>query len=122
MGSHPLNLILRFLLELIVIFAVGVWGWKQSEGWTRFAFAIGIPLIMMIIWGTFAVPGDPSRSGNAPVVTPGLIRLLLELVFFGIGTWALYQIGYSRIGLFFGLTFILHYLASYDRVKWLLEH
>ncbi|MDX3525033.1 DUF2568 domain-containing protein [Streptomyces sp. ID05-39B] len=35
-------------------------------------------------WGSFAVPDDPSRSGESDIHTPGPVRLLLQLtVFFG---------------------------------------
>jgi hypothetical protein len=81
MGSHPINLILRFILELAALTGMSIWGWKQSDGWFRFVLAIGIPIIAAAIWGTFAVPDDPSRSGKAPVVVPGLLRLGVELVF-----------------------------------------
>ena len=67
MGSHPINLALRFLLELSALFAMGVWGWRYSEGWLRFVLALSIPIIAAVLWGTFAVPDDPSRSGGAPI-------------------------------------------------------
>ena len=51
MGSHPINLILRFLLEISALVSAGMWGWKQSEGWLRFILAIGIPIIFATIWG-----------------------------------------------------------------------
>ena len=84
MGSHPANLILRFLLEIIALISLGIWSWKQSESWFRLVLAIGIPIIAAIIWGIFAVPNDPSRSGAAPVVTAGFIRLIIEFGIFGL--------------------------------------
>jgi hypothetical protein len=72
-------------------------------------------------WGTFAVPGDPSRSGKAPVPVPGIVRLILELAYFGAATWALFATGLATLGWAYGLAVILHYLASYDRVGWLLQ-
>ncbi|MEZ4995328.1 MAG: YrdB family protein [Saprospiraceae bacterium] len=122
MGSNPINLALRFLLELSALAAVGVWGWKQSDGWFRYVLAIGIPLILAGIWGTFAVPDDPSRSGAAPVATPGLIRLALELGIFAFGTWALYNIDFHKASLTFGIIVLLHYVLSYDRIMWLMSH
>jgi hypothetical protein len=32
MGSHPLNLAVRFALELSALAALGVWGWRQGDG------------------------------------------------------------------------------------------
>lgn len=122
MGTHPINLFIRFLLELAALTAVGMWGWKQSDGWLRFVLAVGIPIILAAIWGTFAVPDDPSRSGAAPIVTPGLGRLFIELAFFAIATWALYNMGMHKWSLIFGLVVVLHYIVSYDRVLWLLSH
>ncbi len=122
MGSHPINLIIRFLLEITALISVGMWGWKQSDGWLRFVLTIGIPVFLAAIWGTFAVPDDPSRSGNAPIVTPGLIRLAIELGFFAFATWSLYDMGSIKVSLAFGIIVILHYVVSYDRIIWLLSH
>ena len=42
-GSHPINLAVRFLLELAALFSMGVWGWRTGEGWQRFVLAALIP-------------------------------------------------------------------------------
>ncbi len=119
MGSHPINLALRFFLELAALVALALWGWRQPEGIWKYALAIGLPLIAAVIWGTFAVPGDPSRSGKAPVSVPGIIRLILELIIFGSGTWSLFDLGYKEISFVMGLVVLLHYAVSYDRINWL---
>ncbi|MCP4362229.1 MAG: YrdB family protein [Chloroflexi bacterium] len=121
MGSHPINLFFRFVLELSALAAMGVWGWQQGEGWLRLLLALGIPIIAAILWGTFAVPDDPSRSGKAPIAVPGILRLLLELVFFIFATWALYDVGFSGLSWALGLLVTIHYLASYDRILWLVK-
>ena len=121
MGTHPINLAFRFLLELAALTAVGMWGWRHGEGWVRLALAIGLPLILAVAWGTFAVPDDPSRSGSAPVITPGIIRLVIELAVFALASWALYDMGYSRAGMAFSILVILHYIISYDRLIWLIS-
>ncbi|MEZ4926841.1 MAG: YrdB family protein [Saprospiraceae bacterium] len=120
MGSHPINLALRFLLELSALISVGMWAWRQNDGWLKYVLAIGIPLVLAAIWGTFNVPNDPSRSGAAPVVTPGVIRLAIELGIFALATWALYDMGWTKAGLAFGVIVLLHYVVSYDRVMWLI--
>ncbi len=56
MGSHPINLMIRFLLELIALGSVGYWGWKNYDGALQYILGIGLPIFMTIIWGTFAVP------------------------------------------------------------------
>ena len=121
MGSHPINLAIRFILELTALASTGIWGWKQSDGWLRFALAIGIPIVFAAIWGTFAVPNDPSRSGNAPIAIPGFVRLALELGIFAFATWAFYDTGYAKISLALGIITIIHYIISYDRIQWLIS-
>lgn len=121
MGSHPINLFIRFLLELSILLAMGVWGWRQTDGWFQFVLALGIPIIFAAVWGTFAVPNDPSRLGRAPVPVPGIVRLILELAFFTIGTWMLYNMGYLSLSPIFGVIVVIHYLVSYDRVIWLIQ-
>lgn len=119
MGSHPINLGVRFLLELAALIAIGNWGWRLGEGWMRWVFALGIPLLIGIVWGTFAVPDDPSRSGAAPVPTPGMIRLIIELAILGFGAWALLDTGLDKWGWLMAGVIIVHYLISYDRILWL---
>jgi len=121
MGSHPLNLTLRFLLELSAMIAMGYWGWTQHEGPSRWLWMIGIPVIAAILWGTFAVPDDPSRSGHAPIPTPGAVRLLLELLFFAIGTMALIASQRLSAGIVLATLTLFHYAISYDRIIWLLK-
>ena len=121
MGSHPINLIIRFLLEIAALVSVGVWGWNQSDGWVRFLLGFGIPIILATLWGVFAVPNDPSRSGKAPVVTPGFIRLLIELGFFAFAIWSLYDGGLEYMSWALGIIVVLHYIISYDRVRWLMS-
>ena len=119
MGSHPVNLAVRFLLELTALLATGIWGWRQGEGWIRFVLALGIPVILAAIWGTFAVPDDPSRSGSAPIVVPGIIRLAIELAIFAFATSALHDLSATRLSLIFGIIVTIHYIISYDRIVWL---
>ena len=120
MGSHPINLTLRFLLELAALIAFGFWGWKQTDGWFRYVLALGIPIVLAAAWGIFAVPNDPSRSGAAPIVTPGVVRLLLELAFFAFATWCLKEIELTKTSVIYGVIVIIHYIVSYDRIGWLL--
>ena len=115
------NLGLRFILEMTALFAVAFWVWKRYEGWLGALLAILLPFIIAIIWGVFAVPNDPSRSGKTIIVTPGWIRLILELIIFSLGVWAFYNLGYFAAAYIFLSLIIAHYLFSVDRVKWLLK-
>ena len=121
MGSHPVNLMIRFLLELMALVSVGLWGWKSYEGTLQYILGLGLPILMTIVWGTFAVPDDPSRSGKAPIPVSGMIRLVIEFIFFALAVWVLYDIGYNRLSYALGSIVLIHYLVSYDRVRWLLS-
>ena len=121
MGSQPINLAVRFLLEIAGLIAIGYWGWQQGEGFLSYILAIGLPVIAAIVWGTFAVPDDPSRSGNARVPIPGWLRLILELIFFGFAVWCLYDVGSQQIAIVLAIIVLVHYALSYDRVLWLIK-
>ncbi|MBE0410147.1 MAG: YrdB family protein [Anaerolineales bacterium] len=118
MANHPLNLGLRFFLELAALFSLGYWGWTQQQGLMRILLTIAIPLIAAILWGVFRVPGDP---GNAPVPVPGALRLALEMAFFTSATLGLFFAQQKSWALTFGIITLLHYLISYDRILWLLR-
>ena len=121
MGSHPVNLGFRFLLEMVAMVGFGIFGWNLGSGLLRYIYAIIIPLFAGALWGTFAVPEDPSRSGSAPVPVGGLLRLFLELLIFFAASLAYHLSGYPQIAYFFGAAVILHYLISYDRIAWLIR-
>ena len=121
MGSNPINLAARFILEIAGLVALGWWGWNLAEGILRFLLALGIPFLAAVLWGTFAVPNDPSRSGEARVPVPGIVRLLLELAFFGSATLSLFATGLTTLGWIYGIAILIHYLISYDRVMWLVR-
>ena len=118
MGSHPINLTIRFLLEVVALLVMGLWGWRQPVGWLRFLLAPGIPIIVAVAWGTFAVPDDPSRSGAAPIAVPGLLRLTLELVIFVFAIWAVNDLGFRTLSWILAIIVTVHYLSSYDRILW----
>lgn len=120
-SKHPVNLALRFLLELIAIIVFGMWGYSQGVEGTRILLAILFPLFFTLLWGVFAVKGDPSRSGKTVVQTPGILRLLLELGLFGAAAWMMLDMDYSLSALIFGLAVVVHYFISFDRIAWLLK-
>lgn len=113
MSDHPLNLGLRFALELIGLYALWYWGWHTHAGLARWAWAFGLPIIAAILWSTFRVSNDP---GRAPVRVPGPVRLLLEVVYFGGAALAFYTAGRENWGLLLGVVVLAHYLLSYERV------
>jgi Protein of unknown function (DUF2568) len=118
---QPLNLALRFVLELCALAALSYWGWLQTDTWWRYVLMLGLPALAAAAWGTFAVRDDPSRSGGAPVPVPGILRLVLELAFFGLVCWALYDVGAIVSSLSLAVLVAVHYVGSHERVHWLVS-
>lgn len=121
MSSHPLNLALRFILEMAALVIFALRGYHLSDNGTRFLLAIALPLSFALFWGVFAVPNDPSRSGKTVVKTPGLIRLMIELVLFSAAAGMLSGLGKPTLAWIFGIAVLIHYIISYDRLTWLLK-
>lgn len=121
MSKHPLNLALRFILEVAALISFGIWGYGISDSPTRIVTAILFPVLFALIWGIFAVRNDPSRSGKTVVPTPGIIRLILELALFGSAVWMLLDMQYTMVTLIFGIAVGGHYILSYDRIIWLFK-
>lgn len=122
MGWHPVNLALRFVLEIVALAAYGLWGVQQASGAARYALGIGLMVLMGVLWGTFRVPGDASGNRAAPVAVPGALRLALELLLFAGAALALYDAGYESAAVVFAAASAAHYVVSYDRIAWLLRH
>lgn len=111
MNANPINLTVRFLLEIAMLMALGYWGWHLSGAW-RYIGVAGLPALAAALWGIFRIPNDPKP---APVAIPGIIRLLIELGLFGFASWALYDLGYSALSLIMAAVVTIHYMVSYDR-------
>ena len=121
MSQNPINLAVRFILELAALAALAYWGWTQHTGVLRYLLTVSLLVLGAVLWGVFAVPGDRSRSGDAPVPVPGILRLLLELLLFGFAAWCLYDAGLVLLANIFGIVVLVHYIISYDRIIWLLR-
>lgn len=112
MNTNPINLTLRFLLEVTMLIALGYWGWHLTGGWAKYIAAVGLPIVAAVLWGVFRIPNDPKA---APVAIPGIVRLLLEWGLFGFAVWAIYDLGYAKCTLLMAIIVVLHYAVSYDR-------
>ncbi|MBS1149775.1 MAG: hypothetical protein H6Q89_1473 [Myxococcaceae bacterium] len=111
------QLVIRFSLEIAAQIALGLWGYRVW-GWP---LAIALPVIAAGLWGTFAVVGDPSRSGKAVVAVPGAVRLAIELLVFLAGAAALAALEkWWPLGLYVA-ALALHHAQTVPRVRWLLS-
>lgn len=114
-------LAIRFLLELVAIASFGIYGWRSFDSPWKFLLVVLLPLIAAALWGTFAVPGDPSRNGEAPVSVPGTVRLVLELVVLFGGAAALWAASLPRWALISVIVLVIYQALAYDRIAWLLK-
>jgi hypothetical protein len=117
MSKNPVNLVLRFVLEIVALAALAYWGWTEHDGIGRIVFGIGLPVAAAAVWGTFRVPDDPR---DPPVTVPGWVRLLLEVIYFAAAVILLAAAGESQFAVILGVIVVVHYAASYDRIWWLL--
>ena len=111
------QLVIRFSLEIAAQISIGMWGY-QLAGWP---LAIGLPVIAAGLWGTFAVVGDPSRSGKALVKVPGAVRLGIELLVFLGGAAALAALEHWLPLGFYVAAVALHHAQTTPRIRWLLS-
>jgi hypothetical protein len=122
MSQNPLNLAVRFLLEMGALVALGYWGWQTGTGVLRYLLTLGVPLLAAIGWGSFRTPNEPHHPTHATVPIPGWLRLLYETIFFGGAAWGLFATGATTMAWIFTVVVVIHYALSYDRVAWLLQH
>ena len=96
-------------------------GYSLADGWVGLVAAVAFALVGAALWGTLAVPGDPSRSGEAPRPVSGRVRLVVEAVVLGAGVYGFVAVGRGEIAFALLLLLVMHYALSADRVRWLLE-
>ncbi len=119
MAAHPVNLGVRFLLEMSALAALSYWAWSEFDGIVMFVLIVALPVTAGATWGIFAVPNDPSRSGSAPVPVSGKIRLLIEVTLFVLATVALANTTLTMLAYLLPAAVLIHYAVSWDRVVWL---
>lgn len=119
MSNHPVNLLVRFLMELAMLVILGMWGWYYGDGAMKYVLGIGLPVVAATLWGIFRIPNDPKP---APVAIPGIVRLMYELFLFAFATWALWDVGHTTMSIIMGITTIASYTAGYDRTLKMLRN
>ena len=122
MTTHPVNLLVRFLMELAMLGAFAAWGWGIHAGIAlRIVTAIAAPAVGALVWGIFATPNDMVRSSAGPILVSGPLRLVIELVLFLAGAAALYAIGWHVAAAVYLAVIVVQNAVSYDRVRRLLN-
>lgn len=106
---------------MIALASFGFLGWSLFESAVRIVPTIAFPVIGAALWGVFAVPDDPSRSGKTVVPVSGKVRLMLEVAIFVAAVAAVLVALNAMFAVVLAAVVIVHYAVSYERVRWLLE-
>ena len=68
LSKNPVNLALRFILELLALYSIGYWGWNAGEGVIIYFLAFGTPFLAAFLWGRFRTKEDfvsEQKSSNS---------------------------------------------------------
>lgn len=124
-GLHPLDAALRLLLELSAWGGCGASTGMLTQGdWEPYAAGISAAAGSVLLWVTFAVPDDPSRSGRGvPVPIDGRVRLALELLVLAGPAALLIAVGGAALWWGFAqlVLVVAHHLFSFRRWRWLVS-
>ncbi|MEZ0611855.1 YrdB family protein [Fibrella sp. WM1] len=102
-----INLALAFLLELALFASLALWGFQQGRTtFTRYAYAIGLTLLGITLWGVLAAPRSAYRL-------PFAGRLVFELILFLTGAGLLYLTGRHTAGLLFAGLVLVSVLIAF---------
>jgi hypothetical protein len=92
-SMRSLNLVFRFVLELVVLVALFLWGVSVSGDLiVSVVLGLGAPALALTVWGLFVAPKASRRL-------PDPQRLALEIVVFGAGVLAFLATGELLLGL-----------------------
>jgi hypothetical protein len=102
------NLLLRFLLELCALGALGYWGFNTGSATiTKVVLGIGAPLVAAVVWGTFLSPR------RAPVELPWGAVLGLQALVFASATVGLVVTGHRSLALVFVVIVVINAILMY---------
>jgi hypothetical protein len=97
-----LNDALRFVLELVGIAALAIWGWTAGgTGPLRFLLAIAAPLALILVWAFLIAPKADSPLAPTPRMIVGSVLLLVAAA-------ALAAAGHPGPALVFGVLVVVN--------------
>ncbi len=105
-AARAANDVLRFLLELLALAGLALWGWRTGPTGVNVLLAIAAPLAAAALWGAFVAPKARRHPGDP-------WRLLLEVVVFGAGTLAFAGAGVGWAAIALGVLGALHLAATF---------
>ncbi len=98
---ESLTLLIRFLLELCMLAALGYWGFKNGDGTVMKALlGVGAPLLVAVVWGLFIAP-------KATVEVATAVWIGLQVIVFGAAAVALAAVAPQQLAALFLLVVVL---------------
>ena len=105
---RQLNLVFRFVLELVVLVALFLWGVSVSgELIVQVVLGVGAPALAVAVWGLFVAPKASRRL-------PDPQRLAVEIVVFGAGVLAFLARGDLLLALLLGAAAAISLFLMYQ--------
>jgi hypothetical protein len=106
----PLNLALKFLLELAALASFAIWGAHVGSGATAVILAIVTPLLFVLLWGRFAAPRSSRRQSRNT-------RIPFELTIFLLAASGLLSAGHAIAAAVFAALVVLNAagLTAFDQ-------
>jgi hypothetical protein len=100
----PINLGIRFLLEIGLLITLGYWGFQvEANLFAKILLGLGVPMVVALIWGMFVAP-------NAKNLLREPWRFWLEIILFSLGFAALYQTQLPQLAVIFFVLFFTNRL------------
>ena len=79
------NLVLRFLLEMAAVIALGIAGFAIAEdGVIRLVAAIGLPLLFILVWAFVVAPNAANGVSQTWKDAIGTVLLMLAAIALGV--------------------------------------
>ena len=101
-AARNVNLALRFLLELTMLWAFVAWGFATGPNpVAKLGLGLGTPVLAAIVWGAFLSP-------KAAVTLPKPMRVVLELLLFGAAAAAFAAAGQPVVAIAFAALVLLN--------------
>jgi len=99
---ESLTLLIRFLLELCMLAALGYWGFETGDSAVaQWGLGLGVPVAAAVVWGMFIAP-----KARYPV--PIAVWIGLQVVLFGAAALAVAAVASTGLGVLFVIAVVVH--------------
>ncbi len=95
-GLRGVVLTVRFLCELALLAALAYWGFSVADGVAAWLLGVAAPLVAAVIWGALVAP-------KARWPLPIQVRLVVEVLLFGVAAGALVVAGQTLLAVVLGV-------------------